>query len=94
MPSRSVTARLDEELLAWAESYAEERGVSRTKILEAGLRALRGDAVGGVPELEDAPAPAPAVGQKPEPDAPVDQWHQWAMERQRKLNEAKERGRR
>ena len=89
MPSRSVTARLDEELLAWAESYAEERGVSRTKILEAGLRALRGE-----PELEDAPAPAPAVGRKPEPDAPVDQWHQWAMERQRKLNEAKERGRR
>jgi hypothetical protein len=50
--------RLDEELAAWVDAYAEERSSSRTEIVEVALRALRDLASGGVPDLAAGDAPA------------------------------------
>jgi len=86
---RLITWRVDEGLLERIDARALKLGKSRSAFLVWAAENALEDATRGVPELEDAPA----VG-KPEPDAPVDQWHQWAMERQQKLNAAKERGRR
>lgn len=54
--SKLVSLRLDDELAAWAEEYAAARKLSRSTVIEMGLRALRGGAQGGVP---DPPAPEP-----------------------------------
>jgi hypothetical protein len=42
---------------------------------------------------KDPEKPASFEVPKPEPDAPVDRWHDWAMERQARLNADKERKR-
>lgn len=52
-----VSHRLDEGLLAWATEYAEslstpERRITRSAVIEGGLKHLRELAGGGVPDLE------------------------------------------
>lgn len=94
-----MDARLEADLLRWVDEYAKHRGWTRTLVLEEALRSFRQDVRGGVPDLptrvdavareaeqrERSVTPANRPPQRP---APVD----YAMERQRKLNEAKERG--
>lgn len=63
---RMTSCRLDVDLLEWAEGYGRERGVSRSAVLEGGLRALRGLAEGGVPELAVS-VPVAAVKRPPVP---------------------------
>lgn len=53
--SKSVTVRLSDEGLGWADSYASERGVSRTVLLENALRSFRENCESGTPELEITP---------------------------------------
>lgn len=55
--------RLDQDLLAWADSQSAQRGVSRTDVIEGALRALRdGRAPGALPpapvSAERVPSPA------------------------------------
>lgn len=52
--SKLVSLRIDDELVAWAEAYAKQRGSSRSAVLEEALRSFRQDCEGGVPDL---PAP-------------------------------------
>jgi len=50
MPKEKISVRLDEGLLAWMDEYRVQRRWDRTTVVEAALEALRGDAVGGVPD--------------------------------------------
>jgi hypothetical protein len=50
MSKRRVDVRVDEDLLKWADGYADDRRWTRTAVFEAGLEALRGDSAGGVPD--------------------------------------------
>jgi hypothetical protein len=59
--------RLDSDLLRWVGEYAEERGWSRTLVVEEALRSFRGDARGGVP---DAPLEEVSGGSEPYVPAP------------------------
>lgn len=52
--AKVVSLRLDDELLEWATTYAESRGVSRTDLLIEGLRNFREDCERGVPEVRRA----------------------------------------
>lgn len=82
-----LNLRVDDELLAWARAYAVERKWTLTTVVETALVDLRGLAKAGVPdapELGKASAPNPPAS----PRAPDPRW-----ERQKKLNEAKERRR-
>lgn len=56
MAGKVVSLRLDDELLSWATGYAASRGVSRTALLEQGLRSFREDCESGVPEIKAAAA--------------------------------------
>lgn len=60
-----VSFRVDEDLWAWVEEYARQRGVSKTSVLEAGLRDLRAMSRGGVPDLPEreraAETPLPKI---------------------------------
>jgi hypothetical protein len=58
MSKRAVSIRIDEGLWEWLGVYAEQRGSNRTAVLEASVRSLRGDAAGGVPDLEQASSEA------------------------------------
>jgi hypothetical protein len=51
MPGKVVSLRLPEELLDWATSYAETRGVARSDLLVEGLVSFREDCERGVPEI-------------------------------------------
>jgi predicted transcriptional regulator len=53
MASKSVTVRLDEGLLEWADRVAAERGATRTDVLAAAVAAYREESEAGVPELRD-----------------------------------------
>lgn len=58
--AKVLSGRVDEDLAAWVEAYADERGVSRSAVLEAALKGLREDAKSGVPDLpkpERVPTP-------------------------------------
>ena len=90
MAKQVVTLRLDEELLGWANEYAERRGVPRTALLEEGLRSFREDCERGVPEIRAAAARQAAhahasaeqgVGQCP--DRATGLGHVWAMDAER-----------
>jgi hypothetical protein len=68
--SKMVSLRFaDDELIGWAESYAKERGVSRSRLIEMALADYRESCRGGVPDVEPGPAevakpkPAPVKGQ-------------------------------
>jgi hypothetical protein len=52
--SRVLSLRVPDDLAEWAESYAEQRGVTRQALLEEGLRSFRDDCVRGVPEIRAA----------------------------------------
>lgn len=84
MPGKVVSLRLEADLLERVDVRAKELGRTRTEFCVWALENGLDDAGRGVP---DVPAEKPAA------DAPVDSWHDWALERQRKLNEAKERRR-
>jgi predicted transcriptional regulator len=58
MPKTLINARLDDDLVAWMDAYAKERGWTRTLVIGTALANLRADALGGVPE-----ASRPMVGQ-------------------------------
>jgi len=45
--------RLAPDLAVWVAGYAERRGWTRTQVIEEAIRSFRGDAAGGVPELEE-----------------------------------------
>lgn len=85
MARQVVSLRLDEELLGWATAYAAQRGVSRTELLETGLRSFRVDCDRGVPEFRERAARQAAlahseptgVGQCP--DRPEGLGHVWKM---------------
>lgn len=83
MARERVNLRLDADLKAWAEGYAAERRWTFTTVVEAGLEALRGDAVGGVPASPRRAASE--VARAPAQD------YRW--ERQQRLNAEKERKR-
>lgn len=51
MTSTMVSVRLEERLLEWTDSYAKERGVSRTELIEQALLEYRELAASGVPQL-------------------------------------------
>lgn len=53
MAAKMVSLRLPEELAAWAEAYAAQRGVSRTDLLIEGLVSFREDCERGVPEIRE-----------------------------------------
>lgn len=53
---RSVTIRLDAELVDWLEAEAERRLVGRRLLVDAGLRLLR-EAIVRAPDLVDLPPP-------------------------------------
>jgi predicted transcriptional regulator len=53
MGSKVLSLRVPEELAAWADEYAKERGVTRQALLEAAIESYRADARTGVPELRD-----------------------------------------
>jgi hypothetical protein len=84
---RLITWRVDEGLLARIDARAKELGRSRSAFLvwaaENGLE----DARGGVP---DAPRAEATVQGSVHQRASVDGPKEWAMERQRRLNAARE----
>lgn len=51
MASKVLSLRVEEELAAWAEEYAEARGVSKQELLAGALRSFREDCERGVPEI-------------------------------------------
>lgn len=51
--SKVVSVRLPEELAEWVESYAKQRGVERTVLLESAIVAFKEDCDTGVPELRE-----------------------------------------
>jgi hypothetical protein len=52
--SKVVSGRVPDELADWLDAYAKERGVTRASVLASAIVALRGDAAGGVPEVDPA----------------------------------------
>ena len=54
MAKQTVTVRLDEELVQWADGYAKERGSTRTDLLASAIESFRKDCESGVPELRQA----------------------------------------
>jgi hypothetical protein len=95
-----ISLRVDPDLLAWADGYAESRGASRTALFDAALRSLRDDAGRGpidLPEKKGGPPTGPVrtasrAGRTPvevrSPKRPP--WTPPA--RQAKLNQAKHGG--
>lgn len=75
--AKVVSLRVDDELLEWATSYAEARGVSRTDLLVEGLKNFREDCERGVPEIRERARQA-ALGAPTGscPRSPAG--HQWA----------------
>lgn len=49
--AKVLSVRVPEELAAWLDEYAKERGVSRTDLLASALASFREDAKAGVPDL-------------------------------------------
>jgi len=49
--SKVLSVRVDDELAAWADDYAEERGVTKQALLAEGLKSFRQDCEAGVPEI-------------------------------------------
>jgi len=95
MGKTTVSHRLDDGLLEWANAYAKTRGTTRSILLEEGLRALQGLAKGGVPGLPVVDTPAVRQQRQEWSPAQIDEGRaEYARNiaaRQRKLNEAKER---
>jgi hypothetical protein len=93
MAKTTVSHRLDDDLLAWANGYAKERGTSRSVLLEEGLRALRGLSEGGVPDIpvEKFPEEPAITSKRPKLEPREETPHDWAMQRQAKLNQGKYR---
>lgn len=52
--SKMVSVRLEDELVAWLDGYAEKRGVSRTELLGSAIESFRDDCERGVPDLRRA----------------------------------------
>lgn len=48
-----LSVRVDPELLAWVEAYADARGTSRSAVVKAALREFRALARSGVPDIEE-----------------------------------------
>lgn len=86
MAKSTVSHRLDGELLARADVYAKTRGVTRSILIEEGLRTILDLAEGGVPDLPETerakPGPKPKV--KPKPFMTRDELN---LIRQRALND-------
>lgn len=53
MAKQSVTVRLDEGLLQWADEYAKKQGATRTDLLASAIESFRADCEAGVPEIRD-----------------------------------------
>lgn len=53
MGTKMVSLRLEEGLLAWADAYAEGRGVSRSELLEQAVLSYKDDCDRGVPEFRE-----------------------------------------
>jgi predicted transcriptional regulator len=51
MATKGISVRLDDEVLAWLDRYAAERGTTRTALLETAIANFADDAERGVPEL-------------------------------------------
>lgn len=47
-----LSVRVDADLLAWVQAYADAREASRSAVVNAALRELREQARGGVPDLD------------------------------------------
>lgn len=58
--AKVLSVRVDDDLAAWVEGYAVERGVRRAQVLEGALREFRGLCASGVPDL-----PVVKVGGRP-----------------------------
>jgi hypothetical protein len=81
------------EFLTWAmENALDDAGRGVPDVPRADVKNVttneRGEVVKAVPEK-----PASFEVPKPAPKAPVEDWHDWAMARQQKLNADKERKR-
>jgi len=63
MPTKMMSLRLADDLRDWVQAYADQRGVSRSAVIEAAVRGLRADAEAGVPDLPE-PEAVPAPGEK------------------------------
>lgn len=87
--TRVVSSRVPEDLAAWADSYAKERGWTRQALLEAALRSFREGCRRGVPDSPPSPASVGRGEQLPAVVDPAWQARRWALDRQRRLNEAK-----
>lgn len=48
-----VSLRLDDDLIAWADAYAKERGVSRSELLVQATISFKEDCDRGVPEFRE-----------------------------------------
>ena len=48
-----LSARVDDELVAWVVEYAEARGVSRQALVATALETFRRDCEAGVPEIRE-----------------------------------------
>jgi predicted transcriptional regulator len=88
MASKSVTVRLDEGLLAWADRVAAEQGATRTDVLAAAVAAFREESEAGMPELREMAKRQAYVPSAPEalaalqgvgdcPDRPGELGHIW-----------------
>lgn len=54
--SKVLSFRVEDDLAEWADSYAEERGVSRQVLLENALKEYRDLCARGVPEFRERAA--------------------------------------
>jgi hypothetical protein len=98
MGKTTVSHRLDDELLAWANEYARSRATTRSILLEEGLRHLRDLSRGGVPDLPvvDTPAVRLERAKRAAPVKPARQLSRAdgdALSRQARLNAAASRAR-
>jgi hypothetical protein len=71
MAKSTVSHRLDGVLLERADVYAKARGVTRSVLIEEGLRALLDLAEGGVPDLPAEAPPRKVVAVTPQGPVPV-----------------------
>lgn len=49
--TKVLSLRVPDDLAAWVESYADQRGVTRQALIEEGLRSFMEDCSSGVPEI-------------------------------------------
>lgn len=66
--TKVMSLRLDDELAAWVDRYAKERGVNRTQVLEGAVLSLQEGAKAGVPDLPQAKTSSPKRAAKAMPE--------------------------